>query len=455
MNSPISEESSASKNPDQESKKPSSSIFEPLRVLLSGEFAREGYLSALDQGLISLTNFLAAILLARRVSPTEFGVYAVGFLLLHLARAIMDGLVIQPLNSIGAVMDQPSFRRYVSSAGILLIALALAMSITAAVGGWFLISTGNDVAGPTLFALWFVFLTWPIQEYIRRAFYTRGAIPRAVVTTSISSLIRLIALVILMSSGELKGVVGLYAIGWGALAGGLFGFLIALPYWTTKFDSPIRTGLQNWRFGRWVLGGTVASWVVMEVYPILAAGLISFAAAGAYRALQTVVAPIHVLLRALDTLLTPRAARRFHVAGHKGLSRILRLTYAIAGLPILGVLLLAIFVPKTILQILYGDIYLPFSDGLILMSIYYAVWFIYWPLQAAYKAIRLTRPIFVANAVAIVMMFTLGVWMIGRWGLNGTIAGQALNALVVAVGLWVQWIWLRRRPQAELAEESA
>ena len=60
------------------------------------------------------------------------------------------------------------------------------------------------------------------------------------------------------------------------------------------------------------MGGSLANWIASELYPLLAAGLISFAAAGAYRALQNLVAPVHVLLRATDTFFTPRAAKVYH-----------------------------------------------------------------------------------------------------------------------------------------------
>ena len=44
-----------------------------LLALFSGGGAREGYLAAIDQAIISLSNFLATIILARNVSPTELG----------------------------------------------------------------------------------------------------------------------------------------------------------------------------------------------------------------------------------------------------------------------------------------------------------------------------------------------------------------------------------------------
>jgi hypothetical protein len=74
------------------------------------------------------------------------------------------------------------------------------------------------------------------------------------------------------------------------------------------------------------------------------------------------------------------------------------------------------------------------------------LWFAYWPLQMALKAVQVSRPIFAANVIAIILMFTVGIWMIQRWGVYGTIAGQALNALVVNVILWSAWYLFRRNP---------
>ena len=104
--------------------------------LFSGKGAQQGYWAAADQGFISLTNFAAAIILGRAVSPEEFGIYAVGFLMTRFVRAIQDGLVVQPLNALGAVMDEGEFQEYAANTGLLQIILALLSAISAASLGW-------------------------------------------------------------------------------------------------------------------------------------------------------------------------------------------------------------------------------------------------------------------------------------------------------------------------------
>ncbi len=102
-------------------------LFHKLYVVLVGQGARQGYLAAFDQAQISLANFLATLLLARNASPTELGIYGVGFTALRLVRAIQEGVTIQPLNTYGAGMDQKAFKSYATSTSLIQVALASAL----------------------------------------------------------------------------------------------------------------------------------------------------------------------------------------------------------------------------------------------------------------------------------------------------------------------------------------
>jgi len=416
-----------------------------LIILSSGEGARKGYLAAIDQGIISLSNFLATLILARYVSPTELGVYTVGFIILRLTRVIQDGSIIQPLNTFGATMNIARFRRYFTSTALLQLTMALLLSTISAVLGWILIETGNDTLGPTIFVLWAPISAWQLQEFIRRSLYTRGDVFNATINTSISDLVRMGLLIYWAIEGNLSGTAGLYAIAIGSFVALLPGMWQTRAYWSRNFYNLLLTWNHNWRFGSWITGGNILNWVSVEFYPVLAAGIVSFAAAGAYRALQTLVSPIHMLLRAIDTYLTPRAARDYKESGLPALSRTLRLTYFVVGLPSLALIITTILFPKPILQLLYGDRYLEFSSGIILMAIVYTLLYVNWPIQIVLKAARFSQPIFIANLVATIFTFTLGIWVIYQWGVYGTIAGQALNALIVTIILGGAWIRFLRK----------
>jgi len=416
-----------------------------LVALFTGQGARQGYLAAIDQSVISLSNFVATIILARNVDPTQLGVYGVGFVTLRLVRAVQDGLIVQPMNVFGAGMPQDEFKRYATSTSLFQIALAILSATIVAVCGWALIELGNDTAGPTLFILWLPFLWWQLQEYLRRMLYTRGKVLSAVITSVIGNGARIALMIYLVNQGRLTGISGLEAIAWGAFVAIIPSLWFTRNYWTRQMASLQETWQHNWNFGRWLLGSYLANWAAVEFYPILTAGLISFAAAGAYRALQNLVAPIHLLLRAIDTFLTPRAAKLYEKNGPGALTQTLRSIYLAIGIPVLAILIIALVFPEQLLSLIYGDTYLAYSNGVILMALFYALMFAYWPLQSIFKAAQLSQPIFIANILAIVSMFTIGIWAILNWGVYGTIIGQVVNAMVINLVLWGYWIKLRRQ----------
>jgi O-antigen/teichoic acid export membrane protein len=265
-----------------------------------------------------------------------------------------------------------------------------------------------------------------------------------VLNTALANGIRLAFMALLALQGRLTGPDGLDAIAWGSLAALAPGLWATRRFWSTRPFNLWETWKRNRGFGRWILGSSLASWSAVEFYPVLTAGMVSFSAAGAYRALQNLVAPVHLLLRATDTFLTPRAARLYHQNGRQSLTRALRLTYLFAGIPILSLLGLAVLFPVPLLRALYGETYVPYSQGILLMAFFYGLMYAYWPLQTAFKAVRFSMPIFAANLAATVVMFTVGLWAIQQWGVYGTIAGQAMNALVLNAVLWGVWFLSRR-----------
>jgi O-antigen/teichoic acid export membrane protein len=408
--------------------------------ILTGEFARSGYVSAVDQGIISLVNFLAAIVLARNISLTAFGVYGVGFTILRLGRAIQEGLIIQPFNTFGASIDSLSFKRYASTSLVLQLLLALVTSSGVAAVGYTLTITGNDTAGPMIFGLWFSFFVTQIQEFLRRLFYTREQTILALLNTILSNTVRMIFLFWTLRQGTISALAGLNAIGWGALAGIVLGVWNGRSYWTRHLQNIREIVVRDLEFGRWVLGGVLANFVSVEFYPVITAGMISFAASGAYRAIQNLLAPVLTLLRATDTFFVPRMAKIFSAHGKRALNRPLKMIYFFTGLPTIGWLLFVSLFASPLLNWVYGEKYAAFAVGVPLMAIFYFLWYLYWPVLIALKAARISRPMFVANGLAIALMFSTGLWMIKEWGVYGTITGQILNALVVGIVLWAAWI---------------
>jgi len=76
---------------------------------------KKAFLAVLDQGLISGSNFLLAILLARWLSPEQYGAYALSFAIFVLFSFIQQGLFLEPMSVFGPSIYRNSQREYLGT----------------------------------------------------------------------------------------------------------------------------------------------------------------------------------------------------------------------------------------------------------------------------------------------------------------------------------------------------
>src|SRR5260370_23428769 len=76
---------------------------------------RKGGFALLDQGLISGSNFIISILLARWLMPDQYGSYAIAFGVFVLVVLVYQSLVLEPMAVFGASSYRDSLRDYLRS----------------------------------------------------------------------------------------------------------------------------------------------------------------------------------------------------------------------------------------------------------------------------------------------------------------------------------------------------
>ncbi|HFB98709.1 MAG TPA: hypothetical protein ENJ62_06175, partial [Bryobacterales bacterium] len=130
-----------------------------------GRHVLDGGLALADQAMVSGTNFLTSVLLARWLAPAEYGLYALMLSFVYLLASVQQALVIQPMRVFGGTIYKAEQRDYfgnlvLGSVGIGL-AMAAVFSIVGLIWRWFgdgdapqaLIGAGLAVFGVMLFWL--------------------------------------------------------------------------------------------------------------------------------------------------------------------------------------------------------------------------------------------------------------------------------------------------------------
>ena len=224
-------------------------------------WAKKGALSVIDQALISGSNFVVSIMLARWLVPEQYGAYALAFECFLLVYVVYTALILEPMCVFGPSVYRDQPQEYMSV--LLRLHLGAAVSIVLIFIGsawvvhelaqsrslpWAL--AGVALGGPCILFFWLV----------RRAMYVRFA-PQAAVAGA--SLYCAVTLGGLFASYELRVVspfVAFLLMAGGSLAAGPL-MLIRLKSSGVGLVGPLclrEVVRKHWVYGRWALLGSLA-----------------------------------------------------------------------------------------------------------------------------------------------------------------------------------------------------
>jgi len=283
---------------------------------------KKGSLAVADQALISGSNFLIGILLARWLPPEQYGAYALAFSAFLLVSLSYQSLLLEPQSVFGssAYLDSP--RQYLGALLWAHGALALAIFIILGIGAGLAHALGRPgslegaLAG-VAFAAPCILLFW----LVRGAFYVRHAPQHAVVGALFYSALVLGGLLVLFRRGLLSPFTAFLPMGLGALATSIVLLLqlnprLRLGRGETMLSRVIQ---QHWIYGRWALASSVVTWIPWNIHYALLGHFSGMAGAGGLRALVNLMLPLGQACSALSLLITPYAARTHARGGARSL----------------------------------------------------------------------------------------------------------------------------------------
>lgn len=257
-----------------------------------------------DQVLVSLTNMVLTVLVARALSQEGFGAFSVAFAVYSLVVGGSRALVNQPLVVRFTGADHDRFAeaaRAASGAGVLLGAAA---GLVTAVVGLFT----SDGSGPSLIVIGILLPGLLLQDLWRLAFIAEGRPQRAVAIDVVWAVGQLGAVIAVQASGYASASTLLLAWGLTALVSGLVGGRLF-------GGGPRLRSALPWMWGqrdllRYYLASFLSVLGANQVAILLIAAVGSKVIVGSLRAAQVVLGPLNLIGYALSAFATPEIARR-------------------------------------------------------------------------------------------------------------------------------------------------
>lgn len=297
--------------------------------------------SIVDQALFAGTNFLLNVLLARWMTPTEYGAFAVAFSIYLLLAVPHSAYFIEPLLVLGREKQQDlaDFLRQLLFANLgLSVILSLILFACSKVYG------GDDELSQALVGLAFAAPFMLLMSVLRRSFYVKLE-PHWSVVGGILYLFLLIGgLFYLKQQGTVTPLSACLLMGGASL-------LITLWFWKLQgirfrpSRHPFRgIARAHWGYGNWMLVTGAMSWVYSDSALFFLTTWRGLEETSLLRASLNFVLPLLQLQAALCSPLVPWAQSRLQQLGASELSRLSkRLTAGSFGIAVCYCLGLIIF----------------------------------------------------------------------------------------------------------------
>lgn len=387
-----------------------------------------------DQAVISATNFITVIVLARALTPSDLGAFVLAYTGLLLLNGLQTALVTQPHNVLGQARSGPAYATYTSTSGVAQLGLALPLGGLALAAAAVAHAAGSATAAGILLALVPAIVTWQVQEFARRVLYTERRLGAALLADLLSYGGQAAVLVALAAAGRVAPAGAILVVAATSALGAAFGGWKIRSSLVRQFD---RAALrENWEFGKWLGAAIAASWLAGHLYVYLSAIVLGPTATGALRATQVILGPLNSFFLFLFTVLPIQFARTLNRSGNEGLHAELRRAWLATSLPVVLYCVLAAVFASPALRLLYGDTYEPYAGLVVLFSAYYLVMHMVFLLTSALSARRQTRSLFRGSAYAGMVGAVVGWPLLATLGVEGAAVGMILGAFVVAVAYW-------------------
>lgn len=394
---------------------------------------RKGFWAIADQGLFAGSNCVVNVLLARWLSPTEYGAFATAFAAFLALGVIHTSLLTEPM----LVFSPDRYRsRHKQYFGVLVhghLAVSLGGSAILAAVGWYLGLRGQvdlaramywfAAAGPFILFLWLM----------RRTCYGQFNPKRAAMGGLGYFVLMMTTLVVVHAVGTLTIGTALMMIAFSSLVAG-----VALGIGQVEMRPGglmVRDVIaEHLRYGRWATATQILGFIPGNIYYFLLPTMATLEQSGALRALSILFMPLLQASAALCLLLLPAFVRTQGTAEGKRLHRLSLLV--LAGGPLCYWLVLGLF-DHQIVTLVYGGKYQEYSGLIWILGMQPVISGMCGVYGSLLRARQKLNAVFWGSVVAAVGAVTLGIVMTREFGLAGVCWSIVITYALHHITLWL------------------
>jgi len=394
-----------------------------------------------DQALVSGTNFLTGLLLARFLGLEGYGHFMLAYGLVLFVSGIQVALIVSPMMVTIPKLDYFDIPIYLKSVTFQQLLFSIATLIFTGLAIFLL---AGIMRMPQLVALTlpvaFTASAFTTQDFIRRLLIVTDKSAQAFVNDFISYGLQLGGLIYWFLNWDQSAYSAFWIISATsaiAIAHGIFAGWSLIRGDSTRAPSTelsfVSVLIRHWEFGKWLVARNTTYWGASQFLIYLAGAMLSASAVGALTATRNIIGFANVLFLALENIVPTRAAAMLKQRGHVGLKKYLRRVSLMGSLLTGLIVLIAVAAPEFWLDLVYGEEYAGYGWLVIGWGIYYIVGFFHRPLSAGLRALDKTKDIFTATLFGMIATMLISYPAISLFKLSGAMISLILVQIIILI----------------------
>ena len=386
----------------------------------------------IDQALVSGSNFITGIILARFLGLESYGIFTLAWMVILFFNSLQLASVVQPMMSLAPKYENKERQAFYGSMcfiqliwiGLYIGALLVALLIKEHVEFF------NQLSNYFV-PIFFLLVTSQLQDFFRRYLFSIGNSQLSFTCDAISYLGRIILFIALYYLEYLSIVNAFVCI----TIANTFSVIVSLK---AKKGIKLKHGKhiffikENYHFSKWLFGSALMQWTTGNYFFVVAGVVLGPVAVGAVKACQNIIGITHILFQALENFIPGMATRSFGEGKKSFIAFLAKLT--VRGGLVTGILIFFVaYFSEQLLELFYGLEYSSYYYLLYWLGALYILTYLSMPIRTGLRTLEKNRSIFVGYLIATLFSLVTAKPLIDSFGASGVIIGSILCQCIMLV----------------------
>lgn len=396
----------------------------------------KGSVVIVDQGIVSGVRFFISLLLARYVTPAEYGGFVLAYGVLMLVNYIQVSYILVPMSVLCPSLGGEELKNYYGCLLKIQIVLSAVMSVILVVTSHFWLLWFKEPGIDTIFmAMGFSAFAVQMQEFFRKIFFNHYHLKKAILNDAMCYLGQLVGIFILVWNRNISSVLVFWVITIFSLLAAFWGYCLCRNLFKIRTQNLKQTVMKQFNYGKWLLASMSTQWISGQIYIYIAASFLSISAAGILGACRNLFGIINVALTGIRNILLPYGSRKFSLQGISFLKEYFKKIYMLGSISLVIYVLVISAFSRHILDFLYRGQYRGFEYVVILFAVQSLINFFAFPPDTGLLIMKKTEGIFKSYLVSSIISFVIAFPLIKLLDLRGALIGMIATQLLLVMVL--------------------